>query len=116
MHDEDWGPSRLPFSIYHNLHRQPHLGHSTTQQCLSLAQVIQVVITTNILCAEWLDYWTGVGGLPGRGNRTRQKQRHRDSYSALAEALVIPIQKLSIYITVNMLHLHYKDQKFCLGK
>lgn len=99
MHDEDWGPSRLPFSIYHNLQRQPRLGQSTTQEYLSLAQVIQVVITTNICAQNGLMTGGVGGGVPGRGNRTRQKQRERvdrrDSYRALVKAPVILIKKLS---------------------
>ena len=57
----------------------------------------------------------GGGAFPGRG-KYREGVDRRDFYRALAATPVILIQKLRAYITVNMLHLHYQDQTFCLGK
>jgi hypothetical protein len=88
MHDEDWSPSRLVFSIHHNLHRQPRLGQSTTQQCLSLAQVIQVVITTNICAQNGL--MTGGGGAFQEGERELDKNRERGSIEGI---LTVPLLK-----------------------
>lgn len=92
MHDEAWGPSRLPFSIYHNLHRQSRLGQPTTQQCLWLAQVIQVVITANICAQNGLMTGGGGWGPIQEGETELDKNRERGSIEGTLTVLLLKRQ------------------------